>query len=96
MQKKEKFILTFELTIAGLILEEIREIISSIDIQESLIKSEILAELLYIDGQLCEFEEKRHDLFMKALYFYEFVEKNGNTFSEDRLNKIAEIKIVLS
>lgn len=76
--------------------ETIINTLTTTDNQASAIKCEILAELLFIEVQLCTPEKNQEDLYQKALFFFEYAENNSNIFSENRSNKIDAIKVKLS
>lgn len=54
----------------------------------------MLAELLLIDGRLNNTKEKREDLLIKALFLFEYAEKNSISYSEERIKMINSIRNV--
>lgn len=74
----------------------ISQTVISHDKQTSVIKSEMLAELLLIDGNMKRSTKQRKNLLTKALFLFEYAEQNSNIYSEERLNKITSIKNDLS
>jgi hypothetical protein len=73
-------------------IQSICKIVITDDVKTSALKSEMLAELLLIDGRLNNTNERRNDLLSKSLFLFEFAEKNSQTYSEERLTKIRSIQ----
>ncbi|HOO83719.1 MAG TPA: hypothetical protein PLS94_04085 [Prolixibacteraceae bacterium] len=84
-QHKRNFFIDNELPI-------INQVVINNDTQSSAIKSEMLAELLLIDGNMKRSTKQRKNLLAKALFLFEYAEQNSNTYSEERLNKITSLK----
>lgn len=70
--------------------------IISENIEESVIKCEMLAELLFIDANHMQDMDKQEDTYKKALFFFDYAEQHSTTFSENRLLKIETLKSILN
>jgi hypothetical protein len=57
-----------------------------------LIKTEILAELLLQEANVSENNAMQRELLLKSLFLFEKIEAESDTFSFERLDKIADIK----
>lgn len=60
-----------------------------------LIKTEILAELLLQEANNCKTRETRTEFYAKSLHLFEKIENESDTFSFERKEKIANIKLEL-
>ncbi len=69
--------------------------IISENIEESVIKCEMLAELLFIDANHMQDKDKQEDTYKKILFFFDYAEQHSTTFSENRMSKIATLKGIL-
>ena len=57
-----------------------------------IVKSEMLAELLYAKAISIKERESGKNMLKKSLYMFEYLDDNSSIFSMDRMNKINEIK----
>ncbi|HQN92919.1 MAG TPA: hypothetical protein PLQ09_02290 [Prolixibacteraceae bacterium] len=63
--------------------------------EESAIKCEMLAELLFLDANHMQDKDKQEDTYKKILFFFDYAEQHSTTFSENRMSKIATLKGIL-
>lgn len=73
---------------AEFIINELREEYES---KEFFARIDMLSELIYQDA-LCKSTEEEKNLLSKALYLIEYLDKNSDTFSFQRRERIEEIK----
>ena len=64
--------------------------------EESAIKCEMLAELLFLDANHMQDKDKQEDTYKKALFFFDYAEQHSTTFSENRMSKIGILKGILN
>lgn len=72
-------------------LEGVMEAIQSYDADQRLERIEMLAELYFIEADMVS-QPDRDFLLEKAYALFDFVDRNGKTFSFERQNKMQAIK----
>ena len=73
-------------------IEELQQSLQSGDLQADVLKSEMLAELLLADARLPHSTDIQAQLLSKALALFQFAETNSETYSANRLSRIATLR----
>jgi hypothetical protein len=73
-------------------IEELQQSLNSGELQTDVLKSEMLAELLLVDARLPQSTAIRSQLLLKALALFQFAETNSDTYSSNRLSRIASLR----
>lgn len=76
-------------------LEAIRLFMDEKHGTERLAAMEMLAELLFHDAPMHLEPVTRHDLYMKSLALFEWLDEESKTYSAERLDRIALIRLAL-
>jgi hypothetical protein len=72
-------------------IDEVMQAIQSYDVGQRIQRLEMLAELYYVEADMVS-KPDRDFLLEKAFALFDFIDRNGKTYSFDRLQKMDDIR----